>query len=642
MEAVSPPSSPIPYPAAAAPAVEPARHWLDAPATPFTRWLEKYRFVFLAAIAVFILVQFNGQWRIGLDSSLYRGVAENLWQGNGYTFAGRRQTLVYPGLPFLLALSHKITGSNSIVPVLVLFNVLSVLTLVGVYHLIRLRYPLWIAVVVMCGVGLNSRFVQQAQEVMTDAPFLFGCVMAMLGWELLAIVKTRRRLISAAALLLLGLFVAATMRPTFWVLAVAWAIVLVWNVVRHRDRRSWISLIIVIGLVALFAAWRIRNGNAFKGGYELQFMQSLAVLGDRVMKNGPPLFTTEIPVAFFGEKLWIFGLPMGLMILGGCLLVTRRQPLWGLQVFILTAVMLIMSDVPRYYLMVLPTLWLGYVLALLWLTQRLQLKYRDWTLFGLFSVANCINIVLNLGLFHEQHFGEFLRQYHKGEYVRLVEMAKVIRERVKPDEVVIGPYGQVLSYLSGRAVLNGKLLDFETKPVSRYPHLIAAAKPTYLVGPDSAYRTKDEVLGRLVERGIVVPGRLLAQTKFFWLAEATVQVPERDWKKLPTVPVRPLADRPARRVLTPEEQANRELKAKRLRKQIRAEREERRARNERKAIRQAREQRRRELEQQQQQQQQLQQPATQPTGAVPLEWTVPLDDLGRLTFDTFDHTKTNE
>lgn len=604
---------------------QPHQDWLDAPATPFTRWLEKYRFVFFVGIALFVLVQFNGQWRIGLDSSLYRGVAENLVAGKGYTFAGREQTLIYPGLPFLLALSHKLTGSNSIVPVLMLFNVLAVFTMVGVYHLIRLRYPLWIAVVVMCGVGLNARFVQQSQEVMTDAPFLFGCVMAMLGWELLAVETTRARLIGATALLLLGLLFAATMRPTFWVLAVAWGIVIAWNVIRYRDRRSWIGLG-VIGVLTAFAAWRLQSANILKGGYEQQFLQSLSALGEKLTRNGLQLFSHELPEAFFSERLWHFGLPMAILILVGCAIVVRRQPLWGLQVFILTAVMLTMSDVPRYYLMVLPTLWLGYVLVLLWATQRLPLWARDWTLFTLFSLANCINIVINLGLFREQHFGEFLRSYHGGEYVKLVELSEVIKEQIRPDEVVIGPYGQVLTYLSGRPILNGKLLGFEAKPVSKFPQLAAGAAPKYLIGPDSAYEAKDSALRSLLRRGIVTPGKLVIRTDSFWISQATVNVPTGDWKKLPTVAVRPLADKPAKRVITPEEQAKRELKAKRLRKQIKAEREERKARNERKAIRLRREQAK------QRQLQQQQHPATQPSGSTAPVIGLPLSSLGVVPF----------
>ena len=89
---------------------------LHAPETPFTRWLVRWRGWFFAGLVLMLLVQFNGQWRIGLDSSIYRGVGESLAEGRGYSFAGRRQNQVYPGLPVLLATSQKLFGTKSVVP----------------------------------------------------------------------------------------------------------------------------------------------------------------------------------------------------------------------------------------------------------------------------------------------------------------------------------------------------------------------------------------------------------------------------------------------------------------------------------------------------------------------------------------------
>ena len=63
--------------------------------TRFTRWLVRWRFVFFALLAILVVMPFNGQWRIGLDSSLYRGVAQNLVEGNGYTFAGMKLRNVF-------------------------------------------------------------------------------------------------------------------------------------------------------------------------------------------------------------------------------------------------------------------------------------------------------------------------------------------------------------------------------------------------------------------------------------------------------------------------------------------------------------------------------------------------------------------
>jgi hypothetical protein len=36
--------------------------------TPFTRWLVRWRWVFFVILATMIVVPFNGQWRLGIDS----------------------------------------------------------------------------------------------------------------------------------------------------------------------------------------------------------------------------------------------------------------------------------------------------------------------------------------------------------------------------------------------------------------------------------------------------------------------------------------------------------------------------------------------------------------------------------------------
>lgn len=582
-------------PTSYAPPAEPStlEKAIQAPETPFTRWLVRWRMWFFAGLAVLVVVQFNGQWRVGLDSSIYRGVADSLAAGRGYTFAGRAQTQIYPGLPVMLAGLQKVFG-HSLIPPLVLMNAFALLTLAGVYQLIKLRYPLWIAVVVTCGVGMNARFVIQAQEIMTDTPFLCAVVWAMLAWEWLAGVQTRRRRFGTVALLAAGLFVAATMRPTFWVLAAAWAATALWNVARKRERRSLIALGVLAAVLMAFMAVdpRARGMNVLQGGYEKQLVMLLPDLGARMQANAQTLFAREIPEAFFNEVMTGTAMPFTLLLLAGAVLLTKRQPLWGLQVLILTVVMLVISDVARYYLMVLPALWLSYVLGILWLTARFKPQVRDVAMFALFSVANVQNLGGSLGMGVEQHSRPFLQTYKHGTYVADMAMADVLKQKLGPDDVVVGPGAQVLSYLSGRQVVNGRLLGFDVGKPSRYPDMVAAAKPTYMIGPASEYDKKDSDLYKLLIRGVIVPGTLVARSGDFWLAEATVNVPTGDWRQQPRVRPYPLAAKPATRpAMTPQEAKNRQIKAQRLRKQIKAERverAERRARNERKLIRQRR------------------------------------------------------
>jgi hypothetical protein len=579
--------------------------------TPFTRWLERWRVAFFAGLVVILLIPFNGQWRMGLDSSLYRGLAESVAAGQGYVFAGVPQKQAYFGLPYALAALQKIVGSNSVVPVLVLMSALALAALWATYQLIATRYPRWIAVVVTCGVGMNIKFVQQAHEVMTDMPFLLGCLLAMLGWEWLADPSSRRRR-AAWALLPVGLALAASMRPTFWVLALAWVITCSINIVRRRERRSMIALaaIVVIALLTAAVDPRVRGLNVLQGGYERELLSIFGNGARRVIGNVPSLLSDHLPETFFNERMVPLSYGISVVLLVGAVLVTRRQPLWGLQVLILTGVMLVLSDEPRYYLMVLPTLWLGFVLVLLALLRRVATPRADVALFVAFSLANFLNLAGVGRLAYEQHHGDFAKSYRNGELRPWVKVASLVREKVPAGANVIGPHGNLLAYLSGRNVLSARLLGLDVAPVGKYPQFVARAEPKYLIGPHPEYDQKDLVIGRLIRHGVVRPGKFVAsitendardQPRLLWLSTMSVEVPAVHWTKLPTT--RPIVqtDGPDRRGITPEQVRNREIKAARERKRIRLEREERRQRNVRKQIRAQR------------QKAAMTQPATQPT-----------------------------
>src|SRR5438552_18847154 len=74
-------------------------------ATPeqFGPWIIRHRWWMLGTILVVYALSFTGEWRIGRDSALYRGLGHTLATGRGFTFSefGRRQ--IYPGLPVMLA-----------------------------------------------------------------------------------------------------------------------------------------------------------------------------------------------------------------------------------------------------------------------------------------------------------------------------------------------------------------------------------------------------------------------------------------------------------------------------------------------------------------------------------------------------------
>ena len=100
---------------AAPDAVQPALADISSSPPPHAleRAFIRHRRIFWIVIALAMLLSFNGQWRIGLDSANYRGLADSLANGRGYTFGAWAPRAVYPGLPFLLAGLQRICGTSA-------------------------------------------------------------------------------------------------------------------------------------------------------------------------------------------------------------------------------------------------------------------------------------------------------------------------------------------------------------------------------------------------------------------------------------------------------------------------------------------------------------------------------------------------
>src|SRR5262245_1706731 len=185
---------------------------LRQPKIPWlTDLIVRYRRWFFALSVLVYVVSFNGRWRIGLDSSTYRGLARSIARGEGYHFSDFGSHHAYPGLPMLLAGVNKLVGEDYFRPALAQF-VIVVMALVTVwvtYRLILLHYPQWMAVAVACGLAVNSRFLELSNELLTDVPFLLGVVTSLYGWELLRGSDDSRKRMHAIVFLVIGLLLAA-------------------------------------------------------------------------------------------------------------------------------------------------------------------------------------------------------------------------------------------------------------------------------------------------------------------------------------------------------------------------------------------------------------------------------------------------
>jgi hypothetical protein len=472
----------------------------------------RWRWLGFSLVGLMLLAAFNGQWRIGRDSAAFRGIARNLVRSHSYVFLpkldpssrrGDKQDTVYPGLPVVLALVDRFCGEHDLPPLLLMYG-FSVGTLMLVYYLLRMTLPAWIAVTVTFCLGMNRIFVEQSNELLSDLPFLFGLMLALFGLEKLHQAQRGRDWMNAAIASGAGLLLAAVMRPTFWILAVAWIISCLSEIIwpRRSDRTGWqkrLPPLIALGLLAGFGLLvialdpRTHGASFLSGGYEQRVRQQLSdlprLLATAWQRSGKTV-EEHIPVCFFAFAVKansslaakIVIVCYSIMVIGAGVALIRINRMWGILVLVSFGVLSILGDVPRYYLMILSLLlagwcvfcaavakWLGPQRALPrpgrmnllhwifgWLPQWRAMPNLAmmWGL-GLVLVPNFIR---TLDLVREQrgfdrklHYRTFEQTYEDGKMAPLVRIAEMIKV-ASPKARIIGPEPTIVAYLSDRQV----------------------------------------------------------------------------------------------------------------------------------------------------------------------------------------------
>ena len=439
------------------------------------RWIVKLRWPIFALVGFILIAGHGGYWRIGRDSALYRSVADNLASGRGYTFRGQRERHVYPGLPYLLAGVDKVFGrQDQMQPraALLTMLVVSLLTLVVVYHLVRSYFPPWIAVAATTGVGINHEFLQQTHELLTDLPFLLGVCTTLLGIARLPKAKTNAHKALFAALILIGAIITVAMRPTFWALLLAWIGACFFGLFHSRRRSMYLAGIAIAA--ALLLTWvaldpRTSFHNLAGGRYEQKVLGTLQHLGDvKWGEHLSRLLTQRLPESLFGLEM---PMPWGplvcvIVLVAGVLLV-RKSPLWGLYIIVTTAMLIVLGGVVRYYLMVLPLLLVGWANYAKWVSDISARWYRfipyagELVMLFWLGLATAPHLVRDSGFILEQHgyakdhsYKGFLEVYRSGTGKKLIAVSNAVSERVPPRAIVFGFEPRITSYLSGRNVFS--------------------------------------------------------------------------------------------------------------------------------------------------------------------------------------------
>ncbi len=480
------------------------------------RAIVRMRYIIFSLVLLVNLAAFNGQWRVGRDSALYRSVAENLASGAGYSFRGEPEHHVYPGLPLLLAGVERVFGEqDAFRPLAAQVVMLGIagLTLVTVYLLIRRRYPQWIAITVTAVLGLHYRFVQHSQELMTDVPFLLALCAALLGFDYLRTANTRGRWLGALLLMLAGLGMAAVMRPTYWALAMAWIAACAWGLIRSGDRARFavaLGCLVVVSLAWLRFDPRTAAFDPLSAKYESKI--AARITSPDVLLNLPwwKMIDELLPEAVFGmEFIPVVNAALALLVVFGGLALFRREPLWGLLIASGVAVCMLNSGVPRYYLMVLPLLLLGWMLLVFrisrWLSNNAVTRgvvvTAGMALVFVPATGKSIGIVLEQQGWTEEGRRPFLTVYDDGYWQSVISMSDMIHREVRPHERVLGHEPRVLSYLSGRAVYGVGDGDDEFPMMARR---MKKGQYDYAIFPDTLYR-RDDLMRQLMDRHVITP-----------------------------------------------------------------------------------------------------------------------------------------
>lgn len=485
-------------------------------AASVTDQIDRHRKLWFIVVALFLLLAFNGQWILGPDTAAYRQLGHQLATTGRYFFRDdvpglseyhNKQGTLYPGLPIVLAGFEKAFGPGPLAP-LVFMLLASGLTLVLIYRLMLYRLERWAAVCVVVGVGTNPKFLQCANEILSDVPFLLGVIMTLLGYEWVVRATNGRGLIKGLILSFGGLVFAAAMRPTFWFLFGALFVAAVWGVLSGRAglvaeepahridsaaapavRLRSIMLAIVLGM-AFLAFWfgldiRMKHAKGFGGGgYEARAAGKLAHFGTAILpalpENVGEMLENALPMATLGFRSGVGLIPLGnhrlafgaafsLAIIAAGVGLARRSVLWGAMVAITVVVLTLMGSIPRYFVTILPLLLAGWGVMVSRFAGRFE---RPWQsalvirlglglILGLNIVASLDFILTQRGITraldehnHWQgwHHVGFLRAYHYGHWAGIYDLANMLREEIGPNERILGPESTILTYLSGRQI----------------------------------------------------------------------------------------------------------------------------------------------------------------------------------------------
>jgi hypothetical protein len=488
---------------------EPAQSDWPPIANGLTEWIDRHRHGLLVASVAVVVLAFNGYWRIGSDSAVYRQLGHNLVEGRGYTYHGAAEEAFYPGLPWMLAACERLTGRSAVLP-LMLMTSMSFGVLVLVYRTLLIDHPRWLAVTATFLTAFSGTFVLHSAEILSDMPFLCFLMLALFALESWRVREESDGYpLKSISLLVLGLGGCLVTRPTVWFFLMALMLVATRSIIPRKRRETFVVLGMLLVMVSLWSVLDPRRGTVLLGSYSgwLNAIWHRLTHVDELWVNVIRLFEDALPRAMFGYELGpgINTVACALAI-GGVVGLLRRRPVWAMMALGLMMFTAFAGSVPRYFLMIQPIL----VVAWLYVFHRIAEIFPQkagWILgFGI-ALFFATNMVRSASVVWEQRgipfAGQsFYERYDHGQWNDVVAFSDVVRGHLPHETKIIGQQGGPLTYLLDCRV-SFPIVPFHDHYRLNWGKTMAASNYDAIILPMELYRESLPPLFELVESNVI-------------------------------------------------------------------------------------------------------------------------------------------
>lgn len=462
-------------------------------------WVDHRRWILLGLVPVLYLAAFNGQWRPGPDSAEHVVIAQRIIDGQGFTHPTGLHERHYVGLAYMLAGLGMPFGHVAMFVSHLAMLLVTLATLAMAMAVLRQQYNRATAVLLTLMLALTETFYQLGYDLLTDMPFCFGLMAMLLGWAWVENAgkqdEERGESWWGWVMLAVGVVIMTLFRSVVVSVLVGVALTVAWRLVRGPGR--WRAA--VIGGVC-FASWLVaRLGTSVALSYDegrvvqRLFEEMPHTLWRMVTVNLPKLATENAAEALFAVDLGpVISVVMLLAIIVAWVQLVRTNLLWGMIVagFVIQWLLFMPGD--RYFLPVMMPLLVGWWETARWIERRWSGPRARLAAAAVIVFWIAPNTVRIGSFIVEQRRVPFLEYLSDGQYLRLQALAEQLRTATEPDALIIGSDGSLLTWYSGRAVMDPKQLWSEVDDAENRRQIARVLRPyehLYIIKPyESRYR----------------------------------------------------------------------------------------------------------------------------------------------------------